>query len=107
MPPRGDTWRLVCQPLRTTRPARHVTRPNTWAVMPMHLYQDLIVMGHCQDPIRLGPALGPNGNGSCDGPNAIDPAEDLMAMDPASGPNSLGFSLRPQIICVINILWFS
>ena len=72
-PPRGDTWRLGCQPLRTTRPASHVARPGTWAAMPMRLYQDLIVIGRCQDPIRLGRAPGPNGNGLCVGPNAIDP----------------------------------
>jgi hypothetical protein len=28
-----------------------------------------MVIGCCQDPIRLDPALRPNGNGSCTGPN--------------------------------------
>jgi len=111
-PPLGDTWRLGYLPLRwvrpehhgelglacqgrPTRPARHVARPSAWAALHVHLHQDPMVMARCQDPIRLGPAPRPNGNGFCGGPKS----------NGSCLKTQFAWVLtRTQIISVINIL---
>jgi hypothetical protein len=47
-------------------------------------------MSRCQDPIRLGPAPKPNGNGSCSGLNVVGPPQGQMAMGPAHDPSLMG-----------------
>jgi hypothetical protein len=46
-----------------------MARSGTWPALPGHLRQDPMVMGRCQDRIRLGPTPRPNGNGSSVGPH--------------------------------------